>query len=528
MATSAQRKADDILELRRLVELTISSFAQQTLQSGITALQAELHLDIGELQALREVSVVPQIQTLLNRQIAVIQPCLDGPEQNQGGTNTWPETATVGKAENGQATRDMPPSAAPSAAPSVVQGGPLTSASEVDPLLWPVVQRGAKQAEELAPYWQPSKLPLRAVPRCRVDSPLARRLLIERRPVIFTPPSSDSSPAGLVGSAVNKWDLDYLTANLGTVPCTVYRSVSSQFRYWDESKNACGYPFTEADRTEKLRLPIADFRDAVRRAAEARTRGEVGGYRYYLQTSLVEGVGPSLMADFRAFDWQWLFQEQRRAGWGELTSNLLLVGQVGNVTPAHYDEQQNIFAQLSGEKRVILFAPKDFTALYPFPVHHPNDRQSQVDLSCPDASRFPRFDDAQGFEVILQPGELLYIPQYWWHHIENLTDECVSINFWFRDQSTTKQVILPLSDTQHLAMRRNVEKFAISALGVTEMASLMPRLVDVDAPPQVRAARADLQKLLSHVMPEALITDWLRELIEGRYLPLGGGKEQLV
>lgn len=161
-------------------------------------------------------------------------------------------------------------------------------------------------------------------------------------------------------------------------------------------------------------------------------------------------------------------------------------------------------------------------------MHHPNDRQSQVDLSCPDASRFPRFDDAQGFEVILQPGELLYIPQYWWHHIENLTDECVSINFWFRDQSTTKQVILPLSDTQHLAMRRNVEKFAISALGVTEMASLMPRLVDVDAPPQVRAARADLQKLLSHVMPEALITDWLRELIEGRYLPLGGGKEQLV
>ena len=50
------------------------------------------------------------------------------------------------------------------------------------------------------------------------------------------------------------------------------------------------------------------------------------------------------------------------------------------MTPAHYDEQQNFFAQLCGRKRVILFPPGEFGALYPFPVHHPNDRQSQVDL----------------------------------------------------------------------------------------------------------------------------------------------------
>lgn len=51
---------------------------------------------------------------------------------------------------------------------------------------------------------------------------------------------------------------------------------------------------------------------------------------------------------------------------------------VGNVTPAHYDEQQNFFAQIKGYKRCILFPPDQFECLYPYPVHHPCDRQSQV------------------------------------------------------------------------------------------------------------------------------------------------------
>lgn len=51
---------------------------------------------------------------------------------------------------------------------------------------------------------------------------------------------------------------------------------------------------------------------------------------------------------------------------------------LGNVTPAHYDEQQNFFAQIKGHKRCILFPPDQFECLYPYPVHHPCDRQSQV------------------------------------------------------------------------------------------------------------------------------------------------------
>lgn len=50
----------------------------------------------------------------------------------------------------------------------------------------------------------------------------------------------------------------------------------------------------------------------------------------------------------------------------------------GNITPCHYDEQQNFFTQVTGCKRVILFGPDQFENLYPYPVGHPHDRQSQV------------------------------------------------------------------------------------------------------------------------------------------------------
>lgn len=51
---------------------------------------------------------------------------------------------------------------------------------------------------------------------------------------------------------------------------------------------------------------------------------------------------------------------------------------VGNVTPCHYDEQENFFGQVLGYKRVILFPPNQFECLYPYPVFHPHDRQCQV------------------------------------------------------------------------------------------------------------------------------------------------------
>ncbi|KAJ8319116.1 hypothetical protein KUTeg_004207 [Tegillarca granosa] len=86
---------------------------------------------------------------------------------------------------------------------------------------------------------------------------------------------------------------------------------------------------------------------------------------------------------------------------------------LGNITPVHYDEQENLFSQLKGHKRFIMFPPSQFDCLYPYPVYHPCDRQSQVDFDEPDFERFPNFKKAHGFETFVGPGDVLYIPMYW-------------------------------------------------------------------------------------------------------------------
>ena len=50
-----------------------------------------------------------------------------------------------------------------------------------------------------------------------------------------------------------------------------------------------------------------------------------------------------------------------------------------------------------------------------------------------DLERYPlyRVAERQRMELILEPGDALYIPALWWHAVESL-DTTVSVNFWWR------------------------------------------------------------------------------------------------
>ena len=75
---------------------------------------------------------------------------------------------------------------------------------------------------------------------------------------------------------------------------------------------------------------------------------------------------------------------------------------------------------LGGERRYILSHPKECENLYLYPKGHPSSRHSEVDWSEPDLDKFPDFVNATSNEIVLQAGDVLYLPTYWFHYIISL------------------------------------------------------------------------------------------------------------
>ncbi|MEM6710119.1 MAG: cupin-like domain-containing protein [Pseudomonadota bacterium] len=85
----------------------------------------------------------------------------------------------------------------------------------------------------------------------------------------------------------------------------------------------------------------------------------------------------------------------------------------GSTTPLHFDiDMGHVFhTVIRGQRRIRLFEPGNAPALY----QHPYTVRSYVDLDAPDFERFPALRHARGYEVVLEPGETLYMPPGWWH-----------------------------------------------------------------------------------------------------------------
>jgi hypothetical protein len=107
---------------------------------------------------------------------------------------------------------------------------------------------------------------------------------------------------------------------------------------------------------------------------------------------------------------------------------LWIGGPSGVTTQLHYDETQSFFLQVQGSKRFTFFAPSALEAMYLFPSLHPRCRKSRVNLTLPiDTAKYPAFSWQHAMQVVVQPGQMLYIPAFWFHHVEAL-DFSVSIS----------------------------------------------------------------------------------------------------
>lgn len=188
--------------------------------------------------------------------------------------------------------------------------------------------------------------------------------------------------------AYSKWNLDYMKEIAGdkTVPLYDDRPVKH-----DEG-------FNEPHAKMKMR----DYIDLLKK--------EPTKYRIFLWNVLKEV--PLLQKDFRYPD----FGLRLMKG-----LPMLFFGGSNSHTFMHYDiDLANIFHfHFEGKKQCILFSQSETKFLYKIP--HSLITREDIDFANPDLEKWPALKHAKGHVAQLEHGNVLYIPEGYWHHMKYIS-----------------------------------------------------------------------------------------------------------
>jgi hypothetical protein len=103
----------------------------------------------------------------------------------------------------------------------------------------------------------------------------------------------------------------------------------------------------------------------------------------------------------------------------------------------HFDMSYNVACVVAGRRRFTLIPPDQLENMYVGPLEFTlaGPPISMVRLEAPDFDKFPRFRAAWAAAQVadLEPGDALFIPYMWWHHVESRDRFNVLVNYWWDD-----------------------------------------------------------------------------------------------
>lgn len=185
---------------------------------------------------------------------------------------------------------------------------------------------------------------------------------------------------------------------------------------------------------------------------------------------------------------------------------------IGNRVTAscHYDAMNNIAVCAVGRRRFTLFPPEQIHNLYPGPLDPtPGGQQvSVVDFDAPDFARYPRFRDAldAGRSAVLEPGDAIFMPSLWWHHVQALEAFNVLVNTWW--SSAAAHLPTPMHALYHAiwALRDRPEREKQAWREVFDHYVFGdPAKAAEHVPPQAQGALAPIDDMLARQLRAMLI-----------------------
>ncbi|XP_017066420.1 bifunctional peptidase and arginyl-hydroxylase JMJD5 [Drosophila eugracilis] len=205
--------------------------------------------------------------------------------------------------------------------------------------------------------------------------------------------------------ALDKWlDLNYLLQVAGnrTVPIEIGSNYASD--EWSQQ--------------------LVKIRDFLRRQFGKQDNNSSHDIEYLAQHELFSQI-PALKRDISVPDYCSISKDDPPG----VVDIKAWLGPAGTISPMHYDPKHNLLCQVFGYKKIILAAPEDTKYLYP---HH-NEflaNTSQIDAAHLDLETYPLLGKVKFYELLLQPGDCLYMPPKWWHYVRSESPS-FSVSFWW-------------------------------------------------------------------------------------------------
>jgi Cupin-like domain len=113
---------------------------------------------------------------------------------------------------------------------------------------------------------------------------------------------------------------------------------------------------------------------------------------------------------------------------GSIDEYRLWIGAAGQKSTIHNDPYHNFNLQIIGRKSVLLYPPDQHDAIYA-EYFNPGMWVSPVDPNAPDLEKYRKFADAKTYSCEIAPGDILFIPRFWWHSVCAM-EISVNVNRW--------------------------------------------------------------------------------------------------
>ena len=220
---------------------------------------------------------------------------------------------------------------------------------------------------------------------------------------------------------VDRWsDYDYLHGKLGDDTYRNEHSQNNHMMYW-KSRGGKDPPGWKPP-TENAVLSYPDWYQKAKVLEDDPDSSATAEHYYFRFSGGKGGRGDWLYDDLPFFnpstqnDITMVEPDQARG------INCRL-GSRGTIAELHYDESRNFILILQGQKRYILAHPDQCINMELYPTGHPSARHSLINWSDPESWMHggTNFRNGMVNEVVLDAGDGLYLPTYWFHFIVSLT-----------------------------------------------------------------------------------------------------------